>query len=257
MRFVSVAFIVLSIAITPRIYCSDAAKPVEARPSSGKGGKVGTFADEKIDVKDMEREYRLVVPASIDPAKPAPLVFAFHGLGDSKDLMPIYSQLPALAEKHGFVLVIPNGKKKHWPLLPEMAKDDLAFFDALYSLAATKYNIDLNRVYLTGMSNGAYFCHVVASQRSDKIAAIAPHSGGMGLVGFAEPKVAHKYAVLAVNGDADQIVKVDEGRKTRDTYKKWGYVVEYIELPGHGHMWGTLSGINEKIWAFFDAHPFK
>ena len=257
MRFIPIAIVFLSIAAVPPLYCSDAVKPAEARPSNGKGGKSGTFADEKIDVKDQAREYRLIVPVSVDPAKSVPLVFAFHGLGDSKDLMPIYSQLPALAEKHGFVLVIPNGRKRHWPLLPELAKDDLAFFDALYSLATTKYNIDLNRVYLTGMSNGAYFCHVVASQRSDKIAAIAPHSGGMGLVGFAEPKVAHKYAVLAVNGDADSIVKVDEGRKTRDTYKKWGYDIDYIELPGQGHVWAAMSGINEKIWAFFEAHPFK
>src|SRR5690349_7636123 len=39
----------------------------------------GNFAAEKITVGDATREYRLVVPKSVDLKKPAPLVFAFHG----------------------------------------------------------------------------------------------------------------------------------------------------------------------------------
>ena len=203
------------------------------------------------------REYRLVVPKGLTDQQPVPLVFAFHGLGDSKDLMPLYSQLDQLAAKEGFVLVYPNGLNKHWPLVVERAQEDLAFFDALYERLTTQYNIDRNRVYLTGMSNGAYFTHVVASQRADKIAAIAPHSGGLGLIGFGELKVKHKYAVLAIQGDADRIVPVDEGRKTRDAYQRWGHPVEYVEVPGLGHLWALKADINARIWKFFQDHPLR
>src|SRR5262245_57477769 len=228
---------------------ADSEKMVPARSSRGSGGKAGTFANETIKVDKIEREYRLVVPKSVDPKKPAPLLFAFHGfLIDSKDLMPVYTQLDKLAEDKGFILVYPNGKNHAWVLVPQLAKNDIAFFDALYEHLTSKYNIDLNRVYLAGMSNGGYFTHLVASQKSDKVAAICSHSAGLGALAFGEPKVKHKYAVFIAHGDEDSIVKVEEGRKTRDAYEKWGHPVKYIEIPKHNHFWGTNEGINKKMW---------
>ena len=61
------------------------------------------------------REYRLVVPKSIDLDKPAPLVIAFHGmLIDSKDVMPLYTKLNETAAKYQFMLVYPNAIDKSW-----------------------------------------------------------------------------------------------------------------------------------------------
>ncbi len=147
----------------------------KVRSSGGKGGKTGTQAAAKITVQGTEREYRLVAPEGIGPKSPAPLLFAFHGLKDSKDLMPIYSQLDKLAAREKFFLVYPNGIDRRWQLLPER-NGDVEFFDALYDELTSKYDIDLNRVYVTGMSMGAYFANLLAIQRSDKIAAIAPVS---------------------------------------------------------------------------------
>lgn len=233
----------------------------EAKPgvlpagSGGQGGKTGTFANEEMKVGSGKRAYRLVVPEKIDPKKPAPLVFAFHGLGDSKDLMAFYSRLDRLAARYGFLLVYPNGRNKMWSLVVEWAKEDLDFFDALYSQVSKQYNVDLDRVYLTGMSNGAYFSHVVASQRSDKVAAIAPHSGGLGLLALGQPKLKRKYAVLVIHGEKDSIVPVKEGRETHAAYKKWGHDVEYLEVPDHNHFWAHKADVNEKIWKFFHDHP--
>ncbi|MEK6259858.1 MAG: PHB depolymerase family esterase [Planctomycetota bacterium] len=226
------------------------------RPSNGKGGVVGTFPDEKIDINGSPREYRLVVPKSVDGKKPVPILFAFHGfLIDNKDLMAAYSQLDRLAEKEGFVLVFPNGKDQAWRLIPALAKDDFAFFDELLAHLAEKYNVDRNRVYLCGMSNGAYFSHLLASQRSDVVAAIACHSGGLGILSRREPSVKHKYGVLIVHGEDDSIVKVDEGRKARDAYQKWGFPCEYLEVPQHNHFWALKADVNTKMWKFLMAHP--
>jgi len=50
--------------------------------------KRGDFGSETVKVGNATREYRLVAPKSVDLAKPAPLVVAFHGmLIDSKDIM--------------------------------------------------------------------------------------------------------------------------------------------------------------------------
>lgn len=234
---------------------SDAAEP-KPRPSAGTGGAVGTLPDETMTINGTRREYRLVVPKSVNAAKPVPVLFAFHGfLIDSKDLMPKYSQLDQLAEKEGFVLVYPNAVDKAWRIVPILARDDIAFFDKLLVHVCEKYNIDQNRVYLTGMSNGAYFAHLLASQRSDIVAAIACHSGGLGIVSRRQPDVQHKYGVMIIHGDQDSIVKVDEGRKARDSYQKWGFPMEYLEVPGQNHLWATKSDVNSKIWKFLMAHP--
>src|SRR5262245_32820799 len=71
--------------------------------------KHGDFASETVKVGEVQREYRLVVPKSVDLAKPAPLVVAFHGmLIDSKDLMPVYTKLNDTAAKHRFRIAYPN-----------------------------------------------------------------------------------------------------------------------------------------------------
>jgi len=261
---VSSMIVISAILIEPQSWCARAQagsqkpdKPVPARSSKGAGGATGVLPKETIMVGDQVREYRLIVPKSVDGTKPVPLVFAFHGLGDSKDLMPIYSQLDKLAEKHGFVLVFPNGLKRHWQIVPAWAKGDVAFYDKLYEQITGKYNIDLNRVYLTGMSNGAYFSHVIASQRSEQIAAIAPHSGGPGIVGAQGINANHKYAVFVIHGDSDSIVPVEEGRRTRDNYTKWGHEVEYLEVPKHNHFWANSADVNTKIWEFFEKHPLS
>jgi hypothetical protein len=33
--------------------------------------------------------------------------------------------------------------------------------------------------------------------------------------------------------------------------------VQYVELPGLGHAWGTKANINETIWKFFAEHPLE
>jgi polyhydroxybutyrate depolymerase len=252
------SYVFLFAALLHVSLAADKPKEVKPRPSNGTGGSAGVFANETIEVNGQQRHYRLVVPAKIDPQTPAPLLFAFHGfLIDSKDLMPMYTRLDKLAAEKGFVLVYPNALNRGWPLVPLLAKRDVAFFDALLQQLGAKYNIDLNRVYLAGMSNGGYFTHVVASQRSDQVAAIACHSGGLGLIDLSSDELKHKYAVLIVHGALDSIVNVEEGRKARDAYEKQGHPVKYVEVPRLNHLWATRADINHTMWDFFAEHPLE
>src|SRR5712691_10624553 len=77
----------------------------------------GNFGSESVKVGEVTREYRLVVPKTVDLAKPAPLIVAFHGmLIDSKDFMPVYTKLNETAEKHKFILAYPEAIGKSWGL---------------------------------------------------------------------------------------------------------------------------------------------
>jgi poly(3-hydroxybutyrate) depolymerase len=65
---------------------------------------------------------------------------------------------------------------------------------ALSAAVTSRYNVDLRRVYLTGMSNGAFFRHLVASARPDSVAVIATHSGGLGFLAFKSRRIEQKHA---------------------------------------------------------------
>lgn len=136
------------------------------------------------------------------------------------------------------------------------ANDDMEFFDALLAHLSGRYRIDSDRVYLTGMSMGAIFANLLASQRSEKIAALASHSGWLGPLahGIRAPR---KYPVLIIHGDEDRIVPVQLARRMRDTYRSEGHKVEYLKVAGLGHRWSHPADVNTKIWEFFQRHPLK
>jgi polyhydroxybutyrate depolymerase len=243
---------ILLISLLSALLAQNAAAP---KPSKGKGGKPGTFEKETLKVGDQAREFRLVVPPGIDGSVPVPLVFAFHGLGDSKENISKYSGFEALAAKHKFIAVFPDALGKKWNINPAADNEDVKFFDALFDHVTTRYNVDLRRVYFTGMSMGGYFSNCLASQRSEKVAAIAPHSGGLGVLAFKGVQAKRKYPAMIVHGDADNVVKVEEGRKSKEVYTKEGHTVEYVEIAGLGHTWAFKENITDKIWKFFTDHP--
>jgi len=242
--------LLLTLAFTLQAQKADA-----PRPSKGKGGKSGTFEKETLKVGEQTRDFRIVVPSALDGSVPAPLVFVFHGLGDSKENICRYSGFEALAAKQHFIAVFPDALNKRWAIQPSADNEDIKFFDALFDHVTTRYNVDLRRVYVSGMSMGGYFSNCVASQRSEKIAAIAPHSGGLGVLGFKGIQAKRKYPVMVVHGDADNVVKVEEGRKSKEVYTKEGHKVDYVEIPGLGHTWAFKENITDKMWKFFTENP--
>jgi polyhydroxybutyrate depolymerase len=230
---------------------------LSASPAAAKPGH-GNFASETVKVGGETRKYRLVVPATVDLSKPAPLVMAFHGmLIDSKDLMQWYTGLNETAKKHKFLIAYPNAIKRSWGLAPVKVKKDLAFFDALLAKVSAAYKIDLDRVYVVGMSNGGYFAHLVGKERSKTVAAVASHSGPLALQTLVGVNAARKFPVLIIHGDRDRLLPVSWARENRDKYKREGHEVKYVELRGLGHVWGTKVNINETIWRFFADHPRK
>lgn len=228
---------------------------VPARPSNGQGGNKGIAENETLKVKGVSRTYRLIVPESIDLHRPVPLLFAFHGfLLDSAEFMARYSRFAELAEKEKFIVVFPQGLERRWEIFLRNNRD-IAFFDELHQSLEKRYNIDRNRIYVTGMSNGAYFSNLLASQRSEVIAAIAPHSGGPGLLAVTGIDADRKYPVLILHGTLDSIVPPSEGRATRDIYRQEGHEVELVEFKGLRHFWSNRLGGSNRIWEFFKAHP--
>ncbi len=218
--------------------------------------KPGDFGNERLVSSNNERHYRMVVPRTVDLRSPAPLVIALHGIAvDSKDLMFRYTNLAATAEKHGFLLCFPDAMDKRWGLGPDRVRQDLKFFDDLLAKLKAEYQIDTHRIYVVGMSNGGYFAQVIGRERSTVVAAVASHSGPLGLETLAGINAVRKFPVMIVHGTQDRVFRSETFRENRDKYKKEGHEVKFIEVKGLGHRWATEVDINESIWEFFATHP--
>ncbi len=82
----------------------------------------------------------------------------------------------------------------------------MRFVDALIDELAQELCIDEKRIYLTGLSNGAYFSYQFACDRGDRVAAIAPVAGSQ-TDPFCNPGV--KVPVLHLHGTDDNTVSYE------------------------------------------------
>jgi polyhydroxybutyrate depolymerase len=138
------------------------------------------------------RTYYLYLPSKWDKTSALPVVFLFHGGGGGARGALYYYELERKAEEAGFMLVAPNGtgENEHVLLTWNVAFgfgyaqqnniDDVGFVNALLDELAGKYPIDSKRIYATGLSNGAIFCHFLAAAPGNRFAAIAPVVGTAG-----------------------------------------------------------------------------
>jgi polyhydroxybutyrate depolymerase len=206
--------------------------------------------NEVITVDGTTRNYRLVVPHTLP--KPAPIVFAFHGIGDSTESMANYCRLDRLASRNGFVLVYLAARKSMWATLNANshnldANADVRFFDQLLIQLSKHHEIDRDRVYAVGMSNGASFVQLLAVARSKEIAAIAAYSGSKPS-GMGSPE--NPLPILLVVGANDLASR--EMQSDAEQYRSDGHVVEFVSVPGLGHEWP--AGHNTELWNFLSQH---
>ena len=161
---------------------------------------------------DVTREYKVYVPQTYSPDTPTPVVINFHGGDMNADGQIAIADMRTLADSEGFILIYPEGSitegEQTWNmLLPSPTNksdaDDFGFTAAMLDAESERLNIDANRVYATGYSNGAGFAYGLACQLSDRIAAIAPVSGLMWNDMVTDCTPTHPTAVAIFNGTQD------------------------------------------------------
>jgi polyhydroxybutyrate depolymerase len=161
----------------------------------------------------VERHYLLVIPEGGDPKTPLPLVFVFHGFGNTGDVMQKNSGISELAGRKGFMAAFPDGIDKRWnggvsdpESFASARSDDVAFVSAMIDQIDSEHKVDRRRVFAAGSSNGAIFCYTLACRLSDRIAAIAPISGLLGESVAARFHPSNPVSVISFNGTDDPLV---------------------------------------------------
>lgn len=161
----------------------------------------------------MQRDYRLYVPAIYDGSEEVPLVINLHGYTSNGFEQEIYGDFRPVADTANFILIHPEGTLDNsgntfWNAFgsPSETVDDVGFLSALIDSIASEYNIDMNRVYSTGMSNGGFMSYKLACDLSSRIAAIASVTGAMIDPAFLPCGAVHPTPVMQIHGTADPTV---------------------------------------------------
>ncbi|MGH2719860.1 MAG: alpha/beta hydrolase family esterase, partial [Actinomycetota bacterium] len=131
------------------------------------------------------RRFRVYRPSGLGRAGAVPLVLFLHGgFGSGAQAEYAYGWDDA-ADRYGFVVAYPDGIGRSWnagaccgPARSE-GVDDVGFLRALVEQVGDAERIDPDRVYCTGISNGAMMAYRLACELPRLLAAIGPVAGTM------------------------------------------------------------------------------
>ncbi|NIS81243.1 MAG: hypothetical protein GTO14_13800 [Anaerolineales bacterium] len=223
-----------------------------------------------IVVDGLKRVYIVHIPPSYDTKTPTPLLFALHGGGGNASGSVDYFQLNEKADREGFLVVYPEGTGRRvlgrmfgsWnagsccaPALDNEV-DDVAFFESLIQKLETDFHVDVKRVFVLGMSNGAQMAFRLACELSDRIAAIAT-SGSIGSYDACQP--ARPIPVIHIQGVEDPCSPYEGGECggcMADLLSKLGIPVEKriwpcVSVPDYMQTWSEWNQCEDQTEVAF------
>ena len=185
---------------------------VPAAKSAGCRGPAGSVVPgqtkQTMTSSGEERWYYRDVPAAHTGTTPVPLVLDLHGYSEGAVVHLQMSGLAKFGDTKGFVTLTPQGTGPVPRWDTTLGSKDLKFVGEVLDAANAQLCVDTNRVFVTGLSNGAFLTSAVACQFSDRIAAVAPVAGVRTIKGCA-PKRA--VPIVAFHGTADGFVSFNGG----------------------------------------------
>lgn len=120
------------------------------------------------------RHYLVHVPDTYDAATPTPLVISLHGAFLYPRFQMRLTEWNEVADEEGFIVVYPKaaGLPPLWRMEPgDGLMAEVQFFTDLIDHLSNEYNIDQERIYVNGFSNGAAMTFMLSCELGDRIAA--------------------------------------------------------------------------------------
>ena len=227
-----------------------------------------------ITSEGQKREYLQYAPSDLGSKRP--LIISCHGMNQSaKYQWDALKDAKTLADKEKFVIVLPEGINSGWDISGDR---DINLIKDLIAQMKKDFDIDGNRVYLSGFSMGGMLTYHAMNKIPNVIAAFAPISGypmwGFTYTGKRAIPVIHHHGTgddvcvySNVQRNIDELVKKNKcsstptitqnyGGYSHITRKEWGggtdgVKVVLMELANKGH-WISNDGLFtlDEIWKF-------
>jgi poly(3-hydroxybutyrate) depolymerase len=199
--------------------------------------------------------YAVDVPKDYDPDKAVGLLLdPGHGTGAGKsdkekaDFLPMWR---GFTEETGHKDWLVARTEIIEQLGPDAAKplpeDEIArVFDAFFRDLFSRFHVDPDRVYVSGLSQTGFWAWYLGAFRADRFAGIAPMSAVTWEV-KAFPGNLSALPVFVLHGDADKVCPVAQPREMVETLKRVGVDVRYKEVAGAGHEIAVWSNLPEGL----------
>lgn len=220
-----------------------------------------TIASKFLSFTYKEMPYRLYVPENYDSSKSYPLVLFLHGGGErgtdnvsqimANDGAVIWAAPENQAKNPAFVLApqarnVPDGgfgitrdssNMINLSRVFEFSQDLNSAYEILQQVRS-EYNIDSNRLYSTGLSQGGFGTYNLNIKYPDLFAAMVPIAGG------GDPNQAYQLInkpIWAFHAEDDIIIPVSYSRNIIAAIKNAGGTPIYTEYPSE-------KGYNHASW---------
>ncbi len=218
--------------------------------------RAGTGQVCSIKVQGRSREFLLYAPANFDPCVKTPLVVDAHGatetMSEHAGLEP-FNDWPGglgsgwrlVADREGFLVAQPQGIGNRW------VASDVAFMESLVLSVRTVADLDAERIYMTGISNGGELTYQTGCGEGNVFRGFASISGFGRSCAVTRPA-----PVIHFHSAEDSIISYDAGlaafaRRVEDLHCQRG--------PISSVTFGGANGSTEEVClaAGSSSEPFS
>jgi len=202
-----------------------------------------------VEVNGMQRSYYIYIPDNKYNLN-MPVLVALHGAGRTG--LSMIDTWQRLADEKKFVVIAPNGLNKNW----NIARDEAKLVGAALSKVLKTKNIDKERVYLFGHSNGGKQAISQAVRYPNHYKKVALHAASLPLMSYQQPELpVNNLKIGFFLGDSDRIFSVQSARDTASWLASLDVESDLYILKYHTHWYySDAYRINKTIWNYLVAH---
>lgn len=196
-------------------------------------------------------KYLLFLPKCYEEQKSWPLILFLHGkgeCGDDLEKIKVHGMPKVVGQNEDFPFIALS------PQCPEGQWWSSQVLIALLDEIASLYNVDTDRIYLTGLSMGGFGTWNMACHYPEHFAAIAPICGGGET--FAADRL-KDMPIWAFHGEKDEVIPVKRTIEMADAVKSHGGNVKVTIYPDAEHDSWTDTYENNELYDWFLKHKKK
>ena len=208
---------------------------------------------EKQMTDTVNTRFLLYLPEGYDKVdgKKWPLIVFLHGSGERGDDIE-------KVKAHGPPKMIET--QKDFPFIvvsPQAAAHtnwNSSGLNMLLDEVIARLPVDVDRIYLTGLSRGGHGTWKMAADHPERFAAIAPVCGAGDVKSACQLK---NIPIWAFHGEKDTVVRLQDDADMVAAVKACGGDVKFTVYPGVGHDSWTQTYANPALYEWFLQHKRK
>lgn len=160
-----------------------------------------------------QRKFMVHFPPNFNTSTQRALVLNLHGGSGNMLNAQGFSLLNPVSDQYNFIVAWPQGYGIAPPgfswadgrntSADQAGIDDIGFIQKLIDTLISRYNVDTNRIYICGFSNGGFMVQRLACQWPDRFAAMASLGSSMDTVLYQNCNPSKPVPMAFFNGTAD------------------------------------------------------